>query len=138
MNGQGWHLLSKALRAENAKFGVEFVKLPEERWPAETLGADKRVRVWRSRDFLVQAFVTEALQMRLSINRTRLAASGRWDDGISWDEMMAIKRAIGYGESWAVELFPADFDVVNVANMRHLWLMQEPPPFAWRRKRARA
>lgn len=33
----------------------------------------------------------------------------------------------------AGEVFPAESDVVNVANMRHLWLLREPPPFGWRR-----
>ena len=31
----------------------------------------------------------------------------------------------------AVEVFPADDQVVNVANMRHLWVLPEPLPFAW-------
>jgi len=34
----------------------------------------------------------------------------------------------------AIEIFPADMDVVNVANMRHLWVMAEPVEFAWRKK----
>jgi hypothetical protein len=33
---------------------------------------------------------------------------------------------------WAVEIYPADGDVVAVANMRHLWLLPEAPAFAWR------
>lgn len=33
----------------------------------------------------------------------------------------------------AVEIYPAERDIVNVANMRHLWVLPERLPFGWRR-----
>lgn len=43
------------------------------------------------------------------------------------------QRDPGLADSWAVEVFPADADVVNVANMRHLWILPDAPAFAWRK-----
>ncbi len=63
---------------------------------------------------------------RLSIRR----ADGR--EGVTWDELMAVKAEIGLAERWAVEVYPPDADVVNVANMRHLWLLDGRPIYAWR------
>jgi len=91
-------------------------------------------RVWRSRDFLVQEYAeAEPVLVRLSVLRTTLDPKlGRWVDGITWDELQAIKSEIGYGSHDALELYPADQDVVNVANLRHLWVMRELATFAWR------
>lgn len=87
---------------------------------------------WRSNRFLVQLFGDQV--QRITICRTMIdETTGRWLDGITWDEIQEIKRAIGFGHRDAVEVYPADEDVVNVSNMRHIWLV-DPLPFAWRRK----
>lgn len=62
---------------------------------------------------------------------SQYAMSGEWADGISWDELMRIKSEVGYKDSWAVEVYPSDSHVINVANMRHLFLLKEKPDFAW-------
>ena len=54
-----------------------------------------------------------------------------WDDGISWDQIQEIKSLVGYGDKWAVECFPPDQEVVNVANMRHIWILNNPPEYGW-------
>jgi hypothetical protein len=70
---------------------------------------------------------------RLTICRTTVDPSAaRWLEGIGWDDLQRLKRECGRGERWAVEIFPADSEVVNVANMRHLWVLPEAPSFAWR------
>lgn len=53
---------------------------------------------------------------RLSILRTSVKGD-RWTDGITWDDLQRLKFEAGYGDAWAVELFPADAEVVNVANI---------------------
>lgn len=60
-------------------------------------------------------------------------------DGITWDDLQWIKRAAGYGDREAVEVYPLDDDVVNVANMRHLWILPagQRLPFGLDRARAR-
>ena len=57
---------------------------------------------------------------------------GRWKDDITWDELQEIKRQAGYGNQMAVEIYPDDLDIVNVANMRHLWILDEPLPIGWK------
>jgi hypothetical protein len=64
------------------------------------------------------------------VSRCELQNDGNWKDGILWDELMEVKTAVGFGERWAVEVFPPDAHLVNVANMRHLWITHRPP-FAW-------
>lgn len=119
------------LRVENRKYGRRFTEIPSDQWPpGYALMTVPVLRVWRNRDFLVQLF--NEGHGRLSICRSRLAPNGqRWADGISWDELMEVKAAVGFGSRWAVEVFPPDDCVVDVANMRHLWLLAERPPFSW-------
>jgi hypothetical protein len=53
-------------------------------------------------------------------------------DGIGWDDLQRLKGEAGYGEYCAVEIYPPDADVVNVANMRHLFILKSPPAMMWR------
>ncbi|MEA3715886.1 hypothetical protein VBL48_16495 [Enterobacter hormaechei] len=91
--------------------------------------------MWANSYFLVQEFQEGNGVIRLSVNTTSIASSGRWKDGISWDALQEIKSAVGYGDRDAVEIYPRNSDVVNVANMRHLWITPEPISFAWRKER---
>jgi hypothetical protein len=123
----------RLLRKENSKLSKKFVLVPSEHWPQPH--PDSLKAVWRSAQFLVQIYIEGVDAMRLSICRTQLnGETGRWYDEITWDEMQGIKRGIGYGEFLAVEIFPADKDIVNVANMRHLWVLdtdQLPKGVGW-------
>lgn len=85
---------------------------------------------WRSRDYLVQLF-KQGEHYRLSINRCAIDAQGQWLGDITWDQLMECKRQCGYGEHWATEVYPADSHLVNVANIRHLFLTVHPPAYAW-------
>lgn len=120
----------RQLERENARYPTALKIVPREDWPNP---AAPQLRVLRSRDFLVQEFAADSpAAVRLSVCRTSLAGD-RWQDGITWDELQRLKRECGYGDRDAIEVFPADVDVVNVANMRHLWVMAEPVPCAWRK-----
>lgn len=121
----------RALQAANSRFPAHLQEIPRSEWPRELPSGIQRV--WRSREFLVQLYLGETGHRRLSVNRTRMLGSGRWDDAISWDDLQRLKCEAGFGAMFAVEVYPADADVVNVANMRHLWIMDEAPAFAWRR-----
>lgn len=120
----------KELRKGNANYGPDLVDVPKETWPPQ--GDSLRFKVMRSRYFLVQ-FFNDASMTRLSVNRCSLNGEGRWSDEITWDELQEIKRQCGYGERLAVEIYPCDTDIVNVANMRHLWIypIQHQLPFGW-------
>lgn len=121
----------RKLERDNAKLPDYLTLIPRIHWP-DPMGPQKAV--WRSRSFLVQVFdATSPAIARLSVNRTTLRGE-RWEDGISWDELQAIKNDCGYGIHDAVEVYPDARDVVNVANMRHLWILEEKLPFAWRKK----
>ena len=121
----------RKLERDNAKQPLELREVPRELWPNPD---GPQQRVLRSRDFLVQEFIAPfPAKVRLTICRTSLAGD-RWQDGITWDDLQRLKRECGYGDADAIEIFPADMDVVNVANMRHLWVMAEPVEFAWRKK----
>lgn len=124
----------RQLERDNAKRPTCLQEIPRSEWPPMPEGRSTLIRVFRSRDFLVQEFAGSGpVLVRLSINRTTLQ-SGRWVDGVSWDELQSLKTEVGYGDLDALEVYPAAVDVVNVANVRHLWVMAEPVPFAWRRR----
>jgi len=125
----------RELERQNAKMPRELRLVPRDEWPLEHQHGPI-LRVWRSRDYLVQEYAEEApVLVRLSVLRTTLdPAAGRWVDGITWDELQSIKGQCGYGQHDALELYPPDSDVVNVANLRHLWVMRDLQSFAWRSK----
>jgi hypothetical protein len=115
---------------ESAKYPAALVEIPREQWPNP---AAPQLRVLRSREFLLQEFHAPAPALvRLSVNRTSIAGD-RWAENITWDELQRLKAEAGYGTADAVEVFPAAADVVNVANMRHLWVLREQLTFKWKR-----
>lgn len=69
--------------------------VPESKWPVRCHDP-KRSNVWVNAYFLVQEFQEENGVIRLSVNTTSVASSGRWKDGISWDALQEIKSAVGY------------------------------------------
>lgn len=106
--------------------------IPREEYPVLP---ELPLKAWRSRKYIVQLYETWNIVypglLRLSVTRTQLQTNGRLKDGITWDELQAIKREIGYGEFYAVEVFPPDRDIINVANVRHLWILPTPLPIGW-------
>lgn len=120
----------KALERENLKWPLVLVKVDERLWPSRPNGLKE---VWRSRRFLVQVYQENDGVERLTISRTT-ALYNDWKDGISWDDMQQIKYECGRGDKDALEVFPAEKDVVRVANMRHLWVFPDQIPFVWRVK----
>ena len=107
---------------------MKFTEIPKTEWP--TVSPDYLTRAWVNTDFLVQYFEEPNKPFRLSVNRTKRLPNGRWKDGITWDELMDIQRALGLSSVCAIEIFPPDEDIVNVANMRHLWIIDKPD-FMW-------
>lgn len=121
------------LRRENQLFSSKMVPIAKDRWPKDqqTIDGQNRVAVWRNKEFLVQvfAFGNEGL-LRLSVNRT--SWDGRdWRDGITWDDLQRIKNEIGFADSTAVEVYPPQDRVINVANIRHLVVLPESPSYVW-------
>ena len=73
------------------------------------------IAVWESDEFSVGAFMDQGF-IRLDIMRRNMA------DGITWDELNQIKNECGFSEFDACEFFPRQHDIVNTANIRHLYI----------------
>lgn len=122
----------RQLRRDNAKWPDALASVPSDQWPIPPFEEKSiRLAVWRSRRFLMQMFKDEGGGTRLSVNRTEWdEKTSRFRDDVSWDDLQRLKAEAGFADAWACEFFPADDAVVNVANMRHIWLMQAPS-WAW-------
>lgn len=118
---------SRAKTLNKKRSGV-LQEIPRSEWSCSE--DETRIKVWISRNFLVQEFKEENA-IRLTVNRTTIQSTGRWIDNIEWDDLQLIKREIGYGDYYAIEIYPRECDLVNVANMRHLWILPEPLSIGW-------
>lgn len=123
-----------------AAAGLTMQEIPADLWPEELRRAkampglkSRPIKAWRSKTFLAVLYADRGAR-RLSVNRTTMSSTRphRFEDGITWDELMRVKSECGLGDVWAVEIYPPNEEVVDVANMRHLWLLAAPPPYAWR------
>lgn len=117
----------RLMAKENAKWPLYLKPVPRELWPGVYPGL---LEVWRSKGFLVQICAEKNGYFRMSAHRT-MTNGDDWIALITWDELMRLKRECGRGDLDALELFPADADVVNVANIRHLFFPPEPVAFKW-------
>lgn len=123
--------MRRAFEAEQARQPARLTCVAPADWPEVMRNFPRApLEVWRSKTFLVQIY-QEPAHLRMTVNRAALTGSD-WSASITWDELQECKRQVGRAECWAVEVFPPDTEVVNVANMRHLWLLPEVPAFGWR------
>lgn len=117
-------------------YGRHMEEVPREDWPIMAQLEVEALRVWRSADYL--AVLYKQLidgNLRLSVNSTRRTACRKrynkggvdWKDGITWDEMQRIKNETLGEDVWCVEVYPAQEKLVDVANVRHLWVLDGPP-----------
>lgn len=127
--------LARDMARENARWPDRLTPIPKSVWPqAYREASEAPAEVWRSRDYLVQVYQEAApVHVRLSICRTRLSGD-RWADNIPWDDLQRLKAECGFEDWDAVEVYPPAGDVVNVANLRHLWILEDRLAFAWRRQ----
>jgi len=121
----------KQLNRDNAEWPTTLAVVPREQWPSGLAQMmDPPIAVWRSRDFLVQIYAIRQGAQRLSVMRTAWTIAGA-KDGITWDDLQRLKGECGFSEAMAVEIFPPNRRVVNVANMRHLFVLDTPLDCAW-------
>lgn len=112
---------------------MHFEEVPKEKWPF--LEEDNLpVKVYKSRQFLVQ-IREEKGHFRICVCKLKRNSSGdRWEDGITWDELQEIKNKVGFSDKWCLECYPPSDKVINVANMRHLFVIDKAPEFGWNKK----
>ena len=123
----------KELAKANSQYSTEFVEIPNDLWHVMPYVSGERLKVFRNVSFLVQLFRENGM-LRITVNRTQIDSNGDWKEGISWDQLQNIKRAIGFGDQLAVEIYPRDEDIVDVANMRHLWLIHNDTQLGWKKE----
>lgn len=121
------------LRTAAKDFDPVLRKIPVDDTESE-LSIDARpVEAWRSRDFLVQVYRRPDTAERISINRAMVRDDGHWEDGIRWDEIHLLKKQMGRGGEVWIEIYPPEAQLVNVANIRHLWVVRpEDVPMMWK------
>lgn len=105
-------------------------EIPKSQWP--TYRPDHIAKMFVTEKFGIQEY-HENGQIRLTIHHLKRDGKG-WKDGITWDELQHCKRLVGYADKCAVEIYPPDNCLVNIANMRHLWIV-DPPAFMWQKKK---
>lgn len=131
---------AQRLRLRQMKVG-ELDKYPEKLTLISRDAYPKNVPQWAipdgvyvSRHFMVQLFHEGNAEypnlIRLSVNRIRANVKG-WIENITWEELQEIKAELGFANKYAIEIYPRAQDVVNVANMRHLWLLETPLSIGW-------
>lgn len=127
--------MAKFAREEAARRPVRLTEVPRETWPPYPNPAHTPTKVWQNRKYLVQLFDETPLHnidtRRVTVCRVTLGNDGHWDANLTWDELQDIKHEIGFGDWYGLEIYPRDRDVVNVANMRHLWMLAAPLQLGW-------
>lgn len=116
---------------QNRVYGREMVPVPPAEWPPILAITCRVVRVWRSRDYLAVLYGEPSGQLRLSVNSTRRNAQGEWKDGITWDELWRVKNECLGREVWCAEAYPAESCIVREHNIRHLFVLDGKPDWAW-------
>lgn len=95
---------------------------------------EQLIKAYMSKEFLVQLYQEKNKPLRITINKTTVTSTGNWEDNITWDEIQKIKNEIGFENKDCVEIYPAEKNIVNVANMRHIWVMEDLLDFSWKNK----
>jgi hypothetical protein len=91
-----------------------------------TFGEDA-IGVWENATYYCAAFACDNA-IRLSIMRHDLK------DGLTWDEIRAVKKDCGFADFDALEFYPKESDIVNTGNMRHIFIFEKELPLIWRVK----
>lgn len=114
-------LRSEAVARKSAQWGPwEMLTFP--RGSAGTQWAADFTTVHRNKAFSV-------LDRTLPGGVRHLAISSLSQERPTWWEAQRIKNEIAGHEATAVEVYPPQHDVVDGADMYHMWIMTEPLPF---------
>ena len=122
--------IKKSIAENNRRYTEVFVEIPRNEIQKIEYCPKK---AWRNKRYLACLYEDYTNgYLRLCVQRTTIKDDGSYEDGISWDKIQEIKNLLGFGDWWGLEVYPSDKDLVNVSNIRHIWLFKEPPAFAWK------
>jgi len=122
----------RELRKNSFDQSNELKEVPRSEWISLVNNIPQYLsKVYLSRSFMIQIYEEPGKPDRLSICRNGIDNNGKWLEHITWEELQEIKNTVGYADQDCIELFPKKEDVVNVSNMRHLWVVDQID-FAWR------
>jgi hypothetical protein len=135
MNRQIRRAQAALSRRQQKALPVTLTPVREDVWPDIHGMSKKPIAVWQSREFLVQLYDEKAFNgiavNRATICRVTVETNNDWTANIKWEDIQKIKTDIGFGNWYALEIYPRNCDVVNVANMRHLWMLAAPLNIGW-------
>ena len=93
---------------------------------------------WVSRRLLVNLYAESRAQvtedscfLRMVVHFLELRDDGNYREGLTWDDLQEVKRQIGRGDWCGYEVYPRDRDVINNANLRHIWLLPKHRTIGW-------
>jgi hypothetical protein len=134
-----WAAELRAWQEAAAKRPERLTPIPRDRWPP-CFSGESQLQAWESQAYLVQHYRAAPFNgiacTRLSaswfpvVKEKQWAAGWLWPDPLSWSQIQAIKREV-LGDLFAVEIYPPDEDVVDLANTRHLFVFAEPLALGW-------
>lgn len=75
---------------------------------------------WKQKSKVDLIRIEHVDEYSVRIYPNRIAIQSEKEDAISWETLQAIKCKI-IGDAIAIEIFPANADVVNLRNTRHIW-----------------
>lgn len=137
---KNWKNVNRERARESARFPDVMQEIPQAEWPPISPDMAPELiplAVWRSKKFFAQVVKEPNGAVRISVNRVMMNDKYDYVDGITWDDLFAIKNQIGFADRDCIEIYPAQADLVNVANIRHLFVLDAPHPYNWENNRKR-
>lgn len=102
-------------------------EINKDNWPIMLCAEVIPLKVFESTKFLAILYKQRANDLvRLTVRKKSKKRDGNWEDGITWDELQIIKNECLGEDVECIEVYPKQSDVINVSNMRHLWVLDEP------------
>lgn len=118
-------------RINKEKYGGDLFRVEKSEWPETQPGWSRPIDVIGGLGLISLVFQEGSGRLRISARWAQIGAV--WDKTpIGWEALQAVKNFVAPQRA-ALEIYPVEGREVNVANMRHLWVLPEKTgiPFGW-------
>lgn len=88
------------------------------------LTANTTARITK-KDFWVETAVADTTYNTQDLGNHLIVERADGCDGITWDDLQAVKDETWGPDAWAIEVFPAASRLINHTNRRHLWRVED-------------